>query len=72
MDRNEDIIDSSRPEYTGALLRHFADLRDGTHGGVSARRDRERLYAEAVALLDPHAGGHSTKSTQSSCSTRAR
>jgi hypothetical protein len=36
-------------------LRHFADLRDGTHGGVSSRQDKERLFAAAVPLLDPHA-----------------
>jgi hypothetical protein len=53
--RNEDIIDSARSEHTGALLRHFADLREGTHGGATSRRDRERLYTEAVGLLDPHA-----------------
>src|SRR5207247_2128220 len=45
----------SGPEHTAALLRHFADLRDGTHGGASARRDRERLFASAVPLLDTHA-----------------
>jgi len=38
-----------------ALLRHFADLRDGTHGGARSRRDKERLFAAAVPLLDPHA-----------------
>ncbi len=47
--------DSSDQEYTAALLRHFADLRDSTHGGASSRRDKERLYAAAVALLDPYA-----------------
>ena len=47
--------DGSRPPYTQALLRHFVDLRDGTHSGVSSRRDKERLYIAAVALLDPHA-----------------
>jgi hypothetical protein len=36
-----------------ALLRHFADLRDGTHGGVHSRADKEKLFAETVALLDP-------------------
>jgi hypothetical protein len=36
-------------------LRHFADLRDGTHGGARSRRDKERLFAAAVPLLDPHA-----------------
>ena len=38
-----------------ALLRHFADLRDGTHGGARSRRDKERLFAAAVPLLDPYA-----------------
>ena len=46
---------SSGPEHTAALLRHFADLRDGTHGGAGARRDMERLFASAVPLLDTHA-----------------
>jgi hypothetical protein len=45
----------SRPEYTGALLRHFADLRDGTHGGATSRREKERLFTAAVTLLDPDA-----------------
>ncbi len=38
-----------------ALLRHFADLRDGTHGGATSRQDKERLFAAAVPLLDPYA-----------------
>ena len=46
---------SSGLEYTAVLLRHFADLRDGTHGGASSRRDKESLFAAAVPLLDPHA-----------------
>jgi hypothetical protein len=46
---------SMSPASTSALLRHFADLRDGTHGGASSRADKERLYAAAVPLLDPHA-----------------
>jgi hypothetical protein len=50
-----DTVGSSGPEYTAALLRHFTDLRDGTHGGVSSRPDKERLYIAAVALLDPYA-----------------
>src|SRR6266566_1804236 len=53
--RKEDTMEGPRPEYTAELLRHFADLRDGTHGGASSRRDKERLFAPAVALLDPHA-----------------
>jgi hypothetical protein len=46
---------STGPAFTAALLRHFADLRDGTHGGAASRRDKERLYTAAVALLDPYA-----------------
>jgi hypothetical protein len=40
--------------YTAAL-RHFIDLRDGTHGGASSRADKERLFTAAVDLLDPYA-----------------
>jgi hypothetical protein len=39
--------------HNEALLRHFADLRDGTHGGVVARQAKERVFAETVSLLDP-------------------
>jgi hypothetical protein len=46
---------SSPSGHTGALLRHFADLRDGSHGAATTRQDKERLFAEAVALLDPYA-----------------
>jgi hypothetical protein len=48
-------MERSRLGYTADLLRHFADLRDGTHGGAISRPDKERLFAAAVALLDPHA-----------------
>jgi hypothetical protein len=48
-------MESAHLEYTAELLRHFADLRDGTHGGAISRRDKERLFTAAVALLDPHA-----------------
>src|SRR3954453_608634 len=40
---------------TAALRRHFADLRDGDHGGAISRSDKERLFAAAVLLLDPRA-----------------
>jgi hypothetical protein len=40
---------------TSALLRHFADLRDGTHGEARSRPEKERRYAAAVPLLDPYA-----------------
>jgi hypothetical protein len=48
-------MQSPRLEYTAELLRHFADLRDGTHGGATSRKDKERFFAEAVPLLDPYA-----------------
>ena len=43
------------PAFASALLRHFADLRDGTHGGARSGPDKERLFAAAVPLLDPYA-----------------
>ena len=44
------------PAHLRGLLRHFADLRDGTHGdGAVSRQDKERLFAATVALLDPYA-----------------
>ncbi len=30
-------------------------MRDGSHGGATSRQEKQRLFAEAVALLDPHA-----------------
>ena len=46
-------MDNSAHGYLTELLRHFADLRDRTHGGVSSRPDKERLFSAAVELLDP-------------------
>lgn len=43
------------PAYITALRRHFDDLRDGTHGDLSTRRDKEALFATAVDLLAPYA-----------------
>lgn len=35
-----------------ALLRHFSDLRDGTHGpGAQTRTEKEQLFASATDLL---------------------
>jgi hypothetical protein len=45
----------SQPGFTSALLRHFADLRDGLHGEAESRQDKERLFAEAATLLDRYA-----------------
>lgn len=46
---------SRAPRSTSALVHHFADLRDGTHGGARSRQDQERLFEAAVPLLDPYA-----------------
>ncbi|HWH01154.1 MAG TPA: hypothetical protein VNV66_17990 [Pilimelia sp.] len=43
------------PFHVRALTRHFIDLGDGTHGGLRQRDDKERLFREAVALLDGNA-----------------
>ncbi len=51
----EDNMERPRLDYTAELLRHFADLRDGTHGGATSRPDKERLFTAAVALLDRRA-----------------
>ena len=36
-----------------ALLRHFDDLRDNTHGGSVSRRDKETHFVHAVDLMEP-------------------
>jgi hypothetical protein len=41
------------PAHVLALLRHVEDLRDGTHGGVEARHDKEELFGRAVEWLAP-------------------
>ena len=41
------------PAYITSLIRHFADLRDGTHGGSSSRKDKEAHFEKAVQLLAP-------------------
>jgi hypothetical protein len=68
----EGNMESPHPEYTAELLRHFADLRDGTHGGAVSRPDKERLFAAAVTLLDQHGRQSLGRSTQTCCLTPAR
>lgn len=44
------------PVHLRGLLRHFADLRDGTHGtGAVSRADKEQLFEAAIDYLDPYA-----------------
>lgn len=48
--------DHSAPAHLSGLLRHFAELRDGTHGnGAVTRADKERLFSTAVMHLNPYA-----------------
>jgi hypothetical protein len=44
--------DDNVPVYVTALMRHFVDLRDNTHGGSTRRQDKEDHFAHAVELLD--------------------
>ena len=44
---------STIPAYITSLIRHFEDLRDGTHGGSTARKDKEAHFEKAVQLLAP-------------------
>ena len=41
------------PAYITSLIRHFEDLRDGTHGGSASREDKEAHFENAVQLLAP-------------------
>ncbi|MCW2648157.1 MAG: hypothetical protein QOG98_1775 [Pseudonocardiales bacterium] len=45
--------ESVRPAYITSLIRHFEDLRDGTHGGSASREDKEAHFKKAVRLLAP-------------------
>jgi hypothetical protein len=44
---------STTPAYITSLIRHFEDLRDGTHGGSASREDKEAHFGRAVELLTP-------------------
>src|SRR5258708_3255039 len=46
----------STPGHLTALIRHFDDLRDRTHGKATTRHDKEAHFAHAVDLLAPVAG----------------
>jgi hypothetical protein len=45
--------ETATPAYITSLIRHFADLRDGTHGGSTSRKDKEAHFEKAVQLLAP-------------------
>jgi hypothetical protein len=44
---------SAVPAYITSLIRHFEDLRDGTHGGSASRKDKEAHFEKEVQLLAP-------------------
>jgi hypothetical protein len=41
------------PAYITSFIRHFEDLRDGTHGGSVRRKDKEAHFEKEVQLLAP-------------------
>ncbi|GAB4085506.1 hypothetical protein GCM10028784_21360 [Myceligenerans cantabricum] len=43
----------TQPPPIDALIRHFADLRDGNHFGHVTRGAKEQAFGRAVGLLDP-------------------
>src|SRR3989442_15763570 len=47
------MAESAIPGYNTSLIRHFEDLRDGTHGGSASRKDKEAHFENAVQLLAP-------------------
>src|ERR1700679_1258053 len=47
------VPENARPAYITSLIRHFEDLRDGTHGGSTSRKDKEAHFEKAVLLLAP-------------------
>jgi hypothetical protein len=49
----EEVAPSSIPGHLTSLIRHFIDLRDGTHGGAILRADKEAHFAHAIELLTP-------------------
>src|SRR6267378_1034317 len=47
------MSESAIPAYITSLIRHFEDLRDGTHGGSTSRKDMEAHFEKAAQLLAP-------------------
>jgi hypothetical protein len=44
---------STIPPYIISLIRHFEDLREGTHGGSASRKDKQVHFEKAVQLVAP-------------------
>jgi hypothetical protein len=48
-----DETTAAEPAPVVGLLRHFRDLRDGTHDGMASRNDKQASFARAVDHLAP-------------------
>ncbi len=55
-----------------ALVRHFADLRDGDHFGEVTRQARSPRFSAPWSYSTPPPGKYSTSSIPTSCSTQVR
>jgi hypothetical protein len=53
MEARHNMAQGAPPAYITSLIRHFEDLRDGTHGGSASREDKEAHFERAVQLLAP-------------------
>jgi hypothetical protein len=51
LDRKQAMPKSAIPPYIISLIRHFEDLRDGTHGGSATRKDKEAHFEMNTSLL---------------------
>jgi hypothetical protein len=47
------MAESAVHAYITSLIRHFANLRDGTHGGSASRKHKEAHFEKAVQLPAP-------------------
>ena len=45
--------ETATPAYITSLIRHFEDLREGTHGGSTSRKEKEAHFEKALQLLAP-------------------
>jgi hypothetical protein len=69
---NPELIaeDDNVPGYARALMRHFVDLRDNTHGGSTCRQDKEDHFARGRAAAP--SGKSSTPRDEQPASARVR
>ena len=51
--KEEAMPESPMPAYITSLIRHFEDLRDGTHGRAANRKDKAAYFENVVHTLTP-------------------